>query len=180
MQSAANCVVGDHGILEPSVEIVAMASREFEQSIYIAASPSVVLDHLASYEHHDLIHPMIVAVHELDPLYWADGTTQRRYAITDRMRLGPLTLRFTYLATISEDASGELVSDAYQRPRVHLHNTTRCEASDAGTLVRERVRVEAPRPLVGFVLRQAQVAHHEMLANLKALLESPVPTTHQL
>ncbi len=158
-----------------------MASREFEQSLFIAAVPSVVREHLASFEHHDRIHPMIVAVCELDPLDTGDGNTQvRRYMITDRMRIGPLTLRFTYLATISEDASGELVSDAYQRPRVHLHNTTRCEASDAGTLVRERVRVEAPRPLVGFVLRQAQVAHHEMLANLKALLESPVPTTHQL
>jgi Polyketide cyclase / dehydrase and lipid transport len=157
-----------------------MAYREFGQSIYIEASPSVVLAHLASFEHHDSIHPMIVAVRELDPLYTADGTTQRRYAITDRMRLGPLTLRFTYLATIYEDAGGELVSDAYQRPRVHLRNTTRCAASGAGTLVYERVTVEAPRPLVGFVLRQAQTAHRAMLASLKALLESPVSTAQQV
>lgn len=161
--------------MQNSVEVVAMAHRTFEQSLYIAASPALVREHLASYEHHDIIHPMIAAVRELDPQYLADGTTQLCYAITDRMRLGPLTLRFTYLATICEDADGELVSDAYQRPRVHLRNTTRCEASGAGTLVHERVTVEAPRPLVGFVLRQAQRAHRALLANLKALLESPVP-----
>lgn len=150
-----------------------MAQREFEQMVHIEAAPVAVRAHLASFEHHNAIHPMIVSVRELDPRTAADGLPLRRYAITDRMRLGPLTLRFTYLATTYETDDGELISDAYQRPRVHLRNSTKCLVSGTGTLVRERVTVEAPRPLVGFVLRQAQAAHQAMLANLKSLLESP-------
>lgn len=149
-----------------------MAQRMFEQEIFVDAEPPVVIGYLASYAHHDAIHPMIVAVRELDPRRTAEGTIQRRYAITDRMRLGPLTTRFTYLATIYQEVDGELVSDAYQFPRIHLRNRTRCEASGTGTLIREHVTVEAPRPLLGFVARQAETAHRAMLANLKALVES--------
>ncbi|HEV8193639.1 MAG TPA: hypothetical protein VGP82_19450 [Ktedonobacterales bacterium] len=36
----------------------------------------------------------------------------------------------------------------------------------------EQIEVEAPRPLVDFVLKQAGHAHEEMLANLKALHET--------
>lgn len=156
-----------------------MTQRVFEQEVYVEAEPPVVIAHLGSYEHHDAIHPMIVAVRKLDPRATAKGPVQRRYAITDRIRLGPLTTRFTYLATIYQAGSEELVSDAYQFPRVHLRNRTRCEASGAGTLVHEHVTVEAPRLLLGFVARQAEAAHRAMLANLKTLVESAMPAASQ-
>lgn len=144
----------------------------FEQEVFIEAAPDVVVAHLASFEHHDVIHPMIVDVRELKPVTTPEGATRRRYSITDRMRLGPIILRFTYLATIQVSGDGDMVSDAFQFPRVHLCNVTSCRPEGAGTRVQERVIVEAPSLLLRFVVRQAQRAHHEMLANLKHLLET--------
>lgn len=149
-----------------------MAQDTFDLEVFIGAAPDVVLAHLASFEHHDVIHPMIVAVRELKPEATPEGRTRRRYSITDRMRLGPFRLRFTYLAIMQVGDDGDLVSDAFQFPRVHLHNVTSCRPEGAGTWMRERVMVEAPRPLLRFVVRQARNAHCEMLANLKALLEA--------
>ena len=95
--------------------------------------------------------------------------------------LGPLALRFTYRASLVEQADGTLVSDAYQQPRIHLRNVTCCLMDGTGTRVEERISIEAPRPLIRLVLRQAQRAHQRMLAQLKATLEAdaPVPTSQR-
>lgn len=149
-----------------------MARAMFTKSIYIAASPSVVKASLADYSHHSVIHPLIVRVEALAPTTTPEGTALRRYKITDRVRMGPFTFPITYLATISESADGALVSDAYQQPRVHLHNVTRFQPEGDGVRVEERVDINAPRLLVSYTLKQASQAHEKMLANLKTMLES--------
>jgi hypothetical protein len=149
-----------------------MARAAFEQSISIAAPPTQVRAMLSDFSHHTQLHPMIVAVIQTGTDATRGDEPIRHYQITDRMRLGPLTFRFTYRARIVEQADGTLVSDAYQKPRVHLRNVTCCLLAGSGTRVEERITIEAPRPLIRLVLRQAQAAHQGMLAQLKATLEA--------
>jgi hypothetical protein len=149
-----------------------MAQATFTQRIWIAAPPTTVEAALAAYRDHSRIHPLIVAVRQIASQSAPDGGALDRYIITDRVPFGPLRLPATYLATIWRAADGALVSDAYQFPRVHLHNVTRCQPEGVGTRVDEDITIQAPGPLIRYVRRQALAAHRDLLANLKRFLET--------
>ena len=158
-----------------------MAQTSFEQSITVAAPVERVRAALATLTAHDRLHPLIVSVQALPGGVAADGSALSRYRIVDRVRMGPLTLRVTYRAEIAVDATGAVVSDAYQSPGVHLHVVARLTAlpPTAGapqTRVDETVTVEAPRLLLGYVGAQARQSHRALYANLKAWLESTLPS----
>ena len=55
---------------------------------------------------------------------------------------------------------------------MRLHTVYELAKVEAGTLLVERVSVEAPRILRRFVVSQARESHKETLAKLKVLLES--------
>lgn len=148
-----------------------MAEAAFEQTVWIAAPAETVTRALGGFRDHGAIHPFIVRVRRLDSLAAPDGGPLDRYSITDRVPLGPFRLPATYLATIWRSADDTLTSDAYQFPRVHLHNVTRCREEGQGTRVEEVVTIYAPSLLSGYVRRQAFAAHKAMLANLKQHLE---------
>lgn len=158
-----------------------MAHTSFEQSMTVAAPVERVRAALATLTAHDRLHPLIVSVQALPGGVAADGSALSRYRIVDRVRMGPLTLRVTYRAEIAVDATGAVVSDAYQSPSVHLHVVARLTALPATddapqTRVDETVTVEAPRLLLGYVRAQAQRSHQELYANLKRWLESASPS----
>lgn len=157
-----------------------MAHTRFEQSMTVAAPVERVRAALATLTAHDRLHPLIVSVEALPGGVAADGSALSRYRIVDRVRMGPLTLRVTYRAEIAVDATGAVVSDAYQSPGVHLHVAAQLTAlpATAGvpqTCVDETVTVEAPRLLLGYVRAQAQRSHQELYVNLKRWLESASP-----
>ena len=154
-----------------------MAHTSFEQSMTVAAPVEQARAALVTLTAHDRLHPLIVSVQALPGGVAADGSALSRYRIVDRVRMGPFTLRVTYRAEIAVDATGAVVSDAYQSPGVHLHVVARLTAlpATAGapqTRVDETVTVEAPRLLLGYVRAQAQRSHQELYANLKRWLES--------
>jgi ligand-binding SRPBCC domain-containing protein len=149
-----------------------MAHAAFEQDIFIKALPDTARAFLATMKNHPRIHPLIIAITPLEPTTDPDGTVVQRYRIRDRMRLGPLTVAFTYHATIRLSAPDTLKLEAFQFPRIRLFNTTRFAAEGDGTRVSEQVSIEAPRLLMGIVLQQAQQSHQQMLANLKQQLEA--------
>ncbi len=151
-----------------------MAYATFEQDIFIKVSPDTARDFLASMKNHPRIHPLIVSITPLAPATDPDGTVVQRYRIRDRMRLGPLTVAFTYHATTRLSAPDTLKLEAFQFPRIQLFNTTRFAAEGDGTRVSEQVSIEAPRLLMGIVLQQARQSHQQMLANLKQQLEAAV------
>ncbi len=147
-----------------------MAQRSFEQSITIAAAPAQVAPFFASYDQHTVLHPLIIAI---QPIAARPAAPEARwYAITDRMQIGPLRFSFTYTAALRDAGDGTFISDAFQSPRVHLHNITRCQPQGAGTLVHEHVTIDAPRLLIGYVHQQALLAHRELLARLKQHIEA--------
>ena len=147
-----------------------MSQAPFENAIFIEAEPERVARFLTTMSEHTSLHPLIVAIEE-EPSAPGDAPGSRRYRIRDRLRMGPFTFHIQYRATVWRDASGDIVSDAYQFPAVRLHNVTRCRAEGQGTRVEERVLVRAPWPLLGYVVEQARRSHQRMLENLKALLE---------
>ena len=145
-----------------------MAEKTFSNEIFINAQAARVLDFLEDLMDHDKIHPLIVSVEELD----VAEEQFRRYQITDRVPMGPFTIKAVYEADIWRTDDGELKSIARQSPGVVLHNTTTATPENDGTLLREVVSVKAPFLLQNFTYRQAKESHQKMFERLKAVLES--------
>jgi hypothetical protein len=147
-----------------------MAERRFEQSIEIAVVPELVHTFLADLHRQRDLHPLIERIEDL-PGHPARPTV-RRYRVTDRMRLGPLSFRIAYLAELDPFAPDLILGAAWQSPGVELRTRYRITPSPAGgTLVHEEVLLKAPFLLVGYAHRQAEAAHRETFARLKLLLE---------
>lgn len=87
------------------------------------------------------------------------------------MHVGPIPIAFTYRATATVDAEGNIYNEAFQSPRVHLVTAYRCTAENGATHITERCDIVAPRLLIGFVRRQAYAAHQTLLAGIKHHLE---------
>jgi hypothetical protein len=148
-----------------------MVQRAFEQDIFIAAAPAVVRDFLAVLHNHPKIHPLIIGVRHTSTTTMPDGMQEDHYLIRDQLRQGPFTYKITYRVTIRVNAVGEIISDAYQFPRIHLRNTTSLLAEGNGTRLKERIEITSPRLLAGIVYQQALQSHMKMLENLKRVLE---------
>jgi hypothetical protein len=154
-----------------------MTQTYFEQDIFVEAAPETARAFLASLQNHAKIHPLIVAIQPLGESKTPDGLVVGHYAIRDRMRLGPFTMRFTYRVNQWLDAEGNWLSEAFQFPRITLRNTTRFLPEGSGTRLKEEIYIEAPRWLSTFVLQQARESHRHMLLNLKKQLEAPMSSS---
>ena len=146
-----------------------MAERSFEQSIAIGAAPEVVHAFLADLHRHRDLHPLIERIEDL-PAH-PGSPDVRRYRVTDRMHLGPLSFRIAYVAEIRPVPPDLILGTAWQSPGIEVRTRYRVTPAPGGTLVREDVLLTAPLLLIGYAHRQAETAHREMLAKLKALLE---------
>jgi len=149
-----------------------MAQTLFEQNILIAAPQAVVQEHLAKLMTDVAeMHPFVVWTRHVQTTDAPDGTKIDHYLVHDRMKLGPFNLAFTYKVDMNVTATGQLVSNAYQSPGIHLYNQTWCEPADAETRVSERIEITAPRWLMKTTYDGAAKAHKEMFANLKTKIE---------
>ena len=148
-----------------------MANTAFEQDIFIAVQPEVVRDFLSTLHNHPKIHPLIIDVRHTNTTTAPDGTQVNHYLIRDQLRQGPFTYKITYRVTMNVNDAGAIISDAYQFPRIYLHNETHFLPQGNGTRVKERVEIRAPRLLIGIVYQQAILSHRKMLENLKSVLE---------
>jgi hypothetical protein len=112
-----------------------------------------------------LVHPLVVSVRTVARSERPDGYVQT-YQIRDRIPLGPFTLNTRYVAVLDVPRSGDVIADSRQSPGVRLHTVVSFDQAEAGTLVTERMCVEAPRPLAAFTVREAVKAHAKMLSNI--------------
>jgi hypothetical protein len=85
--------------------------------------------------------------------------------------MGPLRLRTSYVARLYVPATGDVLSDARQFPRVRLRSAVAFEPTGTGTRVVERITIEAPRPLASVTVRKGVAAHTEMLAGIRRRFE---------
>lgn len=149
-----------------------MSRATFDLSVFVAAEPAVVGDFLGTLDEYPRIHPLITRVQRLPRTVSSADPQPDHYRIHDRMRVGPVTVSFSYRVEMAVTAAGEIVSDAYQFPCIHLHNVTTCTPEKDGTLVHEHVDITAPRPLLPTVHRKGSQAHRIMFERLKAVLET--------
>jgi len=148
-----------------------MAERGFEQSIEIGVAPEIVHAFLADLHRHRDLHPLIKRVEDLPG--HPTRSAVRRYRVTDRMRLGPISFRIAYVAELESLAPDEIAARAWQSPGIEVRTRYRVSpASGGGTLLHEEVRMKAPLLLIGYAHRQAEAAHRETFARLKILLEA--------
>ena len=148
-----------------------MKHASFATEIVIAAAPDVVYDLLADPANLQVMHPLIVNVEELERGTDKHGSVFYRLKITDRLEILGLGFTIQYRVLTSLPGNGKIISDAYQSPKVHLHNETEIIPQGSGVLLREQVTVEAPALLMRYTLRQAQASHQKMFENLKIHLE---------
>jgi hypothetical protein len=129
-----------------------MAERGFEQSIVIAAAPGVVHAFLSDLHRHRDLHPLIERIEDLPP--HPGRPDVRRYRVTDRMHLGPLSFRIHYVAEIRPVPPDLILGTAWQSPGVEVRTQYRVAAGPGGgTLVREDVRLKAPFVLINALRR---------------------------
>ncbi len=132
----------------------------------VAAPPDKVRAFYADLDNLKAVHPLVVAVRKISRTDTAHGRTQT-YRVSDRIRLGWLTLRITYWAQVTVTDTGDITSSARQFPRVRLRTVVTFEPRGPGTLVTERITIQAPRPLAAITTRQAITAHRTMLAGIR-------------
>jgi hypothetical protein len=91
--------------------------------------------------------------------------------VQDRIPLGPLNLRISYVARLHISDAGDVLAEADQFPRVRLRTKVTFEPIDAGTRITERMHIEAPRILAAMTVREAVKAHTAMLAGMRHCFE---------
>ena len=149
-----------------------MAHTTFDQDILIAAPYGTVQEYLAKLMTNITeMHPFVVWTRHLETITAPDGAKIDYYLVHDRMKLGPFPVAFTYKVDMSVTTTGQLVSNAYQSPGIHLYNQTWCESENSGTRVRERIEITAPGWLMKTTYQGAVTAHKEMFAQLKEKIE---------
>ena len=148
--------------------LVARTERTVTEEI--PAPPDEVRDFYVDLDNIKQVHPLVVAVRTTDRHETADGYVQT-YRVQDRIPLGPLRLRISYVARLDVPHVGDVQAESRQFPRVRLHTTVSFEPIAQGTRVTEHMRIEAPRGLAGTTTREAVKAHTAMLAGIRQIFE---------
>jgi hypothetical protein len=147
---------------------IAEAERVFTEDV--AGMPEDVRRFYADLDNIRLVHPLVVSVRTVDRSETADGYDQT-YRVTDRIPMGPLRVRTSYVAGLHVPHTGDIVTDARQFPLVRLRGAVSFASTEAGTRITERIEIEAPRPLLAVTVRKAVDAHTEMLAGIRRHFE---------
>jgi hypothetical protein len=148
--------------------LVAHAERTVSEEI--PAPPDAVRAFYIDLDNIKRVHPLVTAVHATDRRQTADGYLTS-YRVRDRIPLGPLNLRISYVARLHVRDVGDVLAEADQFPRVRLRTNVTFEPIDAGTLITERMHIEAPRVLAAMTVREAVKAHTAMLAGMRHCFE---------
>jgi hypothetical protein len=158
-----------------------MALTTFDQDMLVAAPYEVVQAYLAKLMTNIAeMHPFVIWTRHVQTTTAEDGTNVDHYLVRDHMKLGPFPIAFTYKVDMNVTATGQLVSNAYQSPGIHLYNHTWCEREESGTRVREHIDITAPRLLMRTTYEGAASAHKELFTNLKAKIEQNQGSTRPL
>ncbi|GAA4700676.1 SRPBCC family protein [Nocardioides conyzicola] len=144
---------------------IAEAERTLTEDV--PAPPDQVRDLYVDLDSLQVVHPLIVSVEELSRTDEADGYRQT-YRVVDQLRMGPFNFRITYRAGWHVPVHGPVETEAHQSPSVRLLGTVTFDPGSGGTRVTERLRISAPRPLVGYTAREAVKAHAAMFAGIRA------------
>jgi hypothetical protein len=140
----------------------------FEKEIFIQSDVKTVVDLIADYSQHHLIHPLIEKVERAKD----EPAGVRRYFITDNLQFGPLKFKIKYQADIISVTDDTVHTQAYQSPNTFVENITTVTPTQNGVTLHETITMKAPDMLFNYAFQQAQTAHEEMLKRIKAFIET--------
>jgi hypothetical protein len=143
-------------------------SGSWTYEVAATCPPEQAMELLSDISRQGELHPLIVEVKELPA---AEGAL-RSYAVTDKLMLGPLPFRITYVADTLSVTEDEIVTVARQRPRTTLRNRTTVRPAGTGTHVHVEVELTAPRLLFGYAFREGRKAHLALAERLRQVLSS--------
>jgi hypothetical protein len=147
------------------------ASSERTLTEFVPTDPATIRAFYTDLKNLKAVHPLILTVREVAPGRWR---------VRERNTFGPLSFRTSYSVQMDVDADGDVVGESQAHLGVRLRDVVSFEAVDGGTKVVERLRLVAPRPLIGYAHREAVKAHEEMLAGMRRHFEqrpAQPPTT---
>ncbi len=165
----------DHGARDPDPDPPddrepALRAPEFELVRQIRAPRPVVHSLLCDLHRMVPLHPFIESIQDLPPR--PELPRARCYRVVDRIPVGPLKLKTSYVAALDPVAPDEVHGHAWQSPGIRLQTIYALREVGPGTRLVERCRIDASRLLRPFVVAQARKAHAEMLDRMKTLLEA--------
>jgi hypothetical protein len=145
-----------------------MATRTFELSTTVPVAPEAAIDFLVDLSRHHGLHPYVVTAEVVASGEDASGSWQD-WRVVERPRLGPFRYTIRFPARMIRTSRDSMRGDVTAAPGCTLVTTTRATSSGAPAARHERMPhestlhettvVTAPLPLVGYMTRQARLAH---------------------
>jgi ligand-binding SRPBCC domain-containing protein len=142
-----------------------MKSISFHNRISILAPAADIYNYLMEPRNLIHLHPLIIGVRPL--LSESPGST--RIEIQDKiMLLGRVPFYKKYEASFTSiEKDRQLLLETFTSPGIHIKNTITLSESGNETEVEEQVLVEVPAWIAGFVMKQIEFSHVEMIKSLK-------------
>ena len=146
-----------------------MAASTFTVTTTTTVGPSAVIDFLAALDRHGGLHPFLVSA---DVVGGDPSGDQQDWRVVERPRLGPLRYTMRFTARLVRTGPAALHTEVRPAPGcLLLADTTATRQPDGRTQVSECCTIEAPRYLLGYMTRQARIAHARVFAGLAGELE---------
>ncbi|HEV6955252.1 MAG TPA: SRPBCC family protein [Promicromonospora sp.] len=144
-----------------------MATRRFELTARVPVPPDAAIDALADLTRHAGLHPFFVSAQVVGTGSGPDGPWQD-WRVVERPPLGPLRYRLRFGARVARPDARTMVTAVRAAPGCTLRTTTQAapDGDGDGAILTETTHVTAPLAVVGYMARQARVAHERVLARL--------------
>lgn len=151
-----------------------MATRTFDLKASVGVAPEDAIDFLVRLDRHPGVHPYfthaeIVAKGSSDTGPWTD------WKVTETSRLGPFSYPLQFTTRTIRTSEAEMTSVVRPAPGCRLHISARSIEIAGGSHVTETVTASAPRPLLGYMTRQARLARGRLFERLPDALGTPHP-----
>jgi len=135
-----------------------MATRSFELTTTVPVPPEAAIDFLVDLARHHGLHPYVVSADVVASGHDEDGSWQD-WRVVERPRLGPFRYTIRFPARMTRTSPTSLRGDVTAARGCTLVTLTEATGTGGSATLHEVTVVTAPLPLVGYMTRQARLAH---------------------
>jgi len=147
-----------------------MSQRQFELSTIAPVEPDFAFQFMMDLNNHRHLHPFFVAAEVVGLGVDAAGHSYRDFVVTERPRLAFFRYTITFPTRMVLTGDCELTSHVQAALKTRLTNVVRCRPEQGQTRITETVSVDAPWLTIGYVTRQAYIAHQRTFTLLPSAL----------
>jgi hypothetical protein len=148
-----------------------VAEREFEVSVVVPVAPEVVIDFLTDLAKHRGLHPFLVEAAIVSEVDSPEGPC-RQWLVRERLHVGPLSYRLRFIAGLTRTSATSFTSHVQAAPGCTIDSVTSAGpgVDPFTSQVREVSVVRAPAGLLGYMARNAEIAHRRTMSRLPDVL----------